>query len=275
MGLLKPEHNLRRHKLRSTIVVFGRARLLSPSQAREKLIALENRTRIQLDDQAVEADIRRARRQLENSRYYEEARRFGEIVSRRFQQEDHRDFVGVTGGGSGIMEAANRGAFDADARSIGFNITLPSEREPNSFISPDLCFQFRYFGPGNILFLLRCRALVAFPGGYGTLDELFEALTLMQTGKVGHTPIVLVGESFWRRAINFEFLLDGGMVDRQDIDLLEPTIRVDDEMNFKVGSKTFELTYLGPGHGNDLVAKVARHDNVAFVVDAVSPRRLF
>ena len=173
----------------------------------------------QPDDTSVEEAILYARRRLDYSRYYTEALRFSEIVSRRFQFHSRRDFVVVTGGGPGIMEAANRGAFDAGARSIGLNITLPHEQEPNSFISPDLCFQFRYFGLRKMHFLLRAKALVAFPGGYGTLDELFETLTLIQTGKVKRMPIVLVGEPFWRRAIDFEFLMEEGMIGRQDIDL--------------------------------------------------------
>ncbi len=119
------------------------------------------------------------------------------------------------------MEAANRGAFEAGMRSIGLNITLPREQEPNSYISPELCFQFRYFGLRKMHFLLRAKALVAFPGGYGTLDELFETLTLIQTGKVKRMPVVLVGEKFWHRAIDFEFLVDEGMIDSQDLDLFK------------------------------------------------------
>ncbi len=161
----------------------------------------------------------RARKQLEYARYYEEARRFAEIVSRHFQQRQRRDFVVVTGGGPGIMEAANRGAFDAGARSIGLNITLAHEQAPNPFVSPELCFRFRYFGLRKMHFLLRARALVAFPGGYGTLDELFEVLTLVQTGKMRRVPIVLVGAAFWRRAIDFEFLVEEGFVNAEDVEL--------------------------------------------------------
>jgi uncharacterized protein (TIGR00730 family) len=229
LELLKPVHYLRQQNVHSTIVVFGSARLLSPMQARANLVALEDRARANLvaledrarsqsGDPALETEISYARRQLEYSRYYEEARRFSKTVSRRFQQEGRRDFVVVTGGGPGIMEAANRGAFDAGARSIGLNITLPHEQEPNSYISPDLCFQFRYFGLRKMHFLLRARAMVAFPGGYGTFDELFETLTLIQTGKVRPMPVVLVGERFWRRVIDFEFLVEEGMISRQDLD---------------------------------------------------------
>ncbi len=201
--MLKPERQLRRHKVQSTVVVFGSARLVPERQAREQLAALEQRGLAQPADATLPAQIARARKQLDYARYYEEARRFAEIVSRHFQQRQRRDFVVVTGGGPGIMEAANRGAFDAGARSIGLNITLAHEQAPNPFVSPELCFRFRYFGLRKMHFLLRARALVAFPGGYGTLDELFEVLTLVQTGKVQRVPIVLVGAAFWRRAIDF------------------------------------------------------------------------
>mgnify|MGYP002712985163 CR=1 FL=1 len=214
LELLKPEHYLRLHNVRSTIVVFGSARLLPPDHAEAELAALEGRA-----DPALKTEIARARKQLEYSRYYVEARHFAKIVSRRFQKEGRRDFVVVTGGGPGIMEAANRGAHDAGERSIGLNITLPHEQVPNPFVSPELCFQFHYFGLRKMHFLLRARGLVAFPGGYGTLDELFETLTLMQTAKVAPMPVVLVGERFWRHAIDFQFLLDEGMIGQQDLDL--------------------------------------------------------
>ncbi|WP_337954848.1 LOG family protein [Sedimenticola selenatireducens] len=170
-------------------------------------------------DPALKAEIARARKQLEYSRYYVEARHFAKIVSRRFQKEGRRDFVVVTGGGPGIMEAANRGAYDAGERSIGLNVTLPHEQAPNPFVTPELCFQFRYFGLRNMHFLLRARGLVAFPGGFGTLDELFETLTLMQTKKVATMPVVLVGQQFWSRVIDFNFLLEEGMIDQEDLKL--------------------------------------------------------
>lgn len=219
LELLKPERYLRQHNIHSTIVVFGSARLLPPAQARAQLDALEQGAAESPGDPALPAEIAQARKQLEYARYYDEARRFADIVSRHFQQQQRRDFVVVTGGGPGIMEAANRGAYEAGARSIGLNITLPNEQAPNPFISPELCFQFHYFGLRKMHFLLRARALVAFPGGYGTLDELFETLTLVQTGKVGRMPIVLVGEPFWRRVIDFEFLVEEGVIARHDLDL--------------------------------------------------------
>ncbi len=221
LELLKPERYLRQHNIHSTIVVFGSARLLPPAQARARLAGLEERNAAQPGDPALMAEIAQARKQLEYTRYYEEARRFAEIVSRHFQQQQRRDFVVVTGGGPGIMEAANRGAHDAGARSIGLNITLPHEQAPNPYVSPELCFRFRYFGLRKMHFMLRAKALVAFPGGYGTLDELFETLTLVQTGKVKRMPIVLVGERFWRRAIDFEFLVEEGVIGQHDIALFK------------------------------------------------------
>jgi uncharacterized protein (TIGR00730 family) len=219
LEFLKPERYLHRQNVHSTVVVFGSARLVAEPQARMQLAALEQRARDNPSDALVPVQIVRARKQLEYARYYEEARRFAEIVSRHFQQQQRRDFVVVTGGGPGIMEAANRGAHDAGARSIGLNITLPREQTPNPFVSPELCFRFRYFGLRKMHFLLRAKALVAFPGGFGTLDELFEVLTLVQTGKVRRVPIVLVCSAFWRRLINFEFLVEEGLVDAEDVGL--------------------------------------------------------
>ena len=160
-----------------------------------------------------------AERQVRLSRYYVEAQRFAELVSLRFQQEDRRDFVVVTGGGPGIMEAANLGAYDVGARSAGLNITLPHEQTPNPFITPDLAFRFRYFALRKMHFLMRAKALVAFPGGFGTMDELFEVLTLVQTGKMPKLPIVLFGPEFWTRAVDFDYLVAEGMISPQDCQL--------------------------------------------------------
>lgn len=219
LELLKPENYLQRHHINSTVVVFGSARIPSPEQAQSILEAIEEQVRHRPDDEKINLAKSRACRDLRQSKYYEEARRFAQIISERFQIEGRRDFVVVTGGGPGIMEAANRGAFEANGRSIGFNITLPNEQTPNSFITPGLCFQFRYFGLRKMHFLLRAVALVAFPGGYGTLDELFEVLTLMQTGKMQRVPIVLVGKTFWQRAVDFSFFLEEGFVNEKDINL--------------------------------------------------------
>ena len=219
LELLKPERYLRRNKIQSTVVVFGSARVPSPQQAQATLADVQARTCSNPEDDRLPAAMARARQQVRQSHYYEVARRFAEIVSLRFQEEGRRDFVVVTGGGPGIMEAANRGAFDAGARSIGLNITLQHEQAPNPFITPGLCFQFRYFGLRKMHFLMRAKALVVFPGGFGTMDELFEVLTLVQTGKVSRVPIVLVGTDFWRKAINFDFLIEEGYIGAQDVQL--------------------------------------------------------
>ena len=195
LELLKPELALSRHGIRSTVVVFGSARMGRSGNA---------------------PDPARSRRQ---ARYLDEARRFAALVSRRFQQEERRDFVVITGGGPGIMEAANRGAWEVGARSVGLNITLPHEQAPNPFITPDLAFRFRYFALRKMHFAMRAKGMVCFPGGFGTFDELFEILTLVQTGKMAAIPIVLVGASFWRRVIDFDFLIEEGMISATDMTL--------------------------------------------------------
>ena len=220
LELLKPEEYMRRNHIESTIVVFGSARILPPEQAQAALRdATEHAARYPEDPQARQA-LARASRQVHYAHYYEEARRFSRIVSQRFQARSPCRFVVVTGGGPGIMEAGNRGAFDADALSIGLNITLPHEQEPNPYISPALCFHFNYFALRKMHFMMRARALVAFPGGFGTLDELFEALTLVQTQKMARMPIVLVGKSFWSRLVDFDFLVEEGMISADDRDLV-------------------------------------------------------
>jgi uncharacterized protein (TIGR00730 family) len=148
------------------------------------------------------------------------ARRFGQVVSAACQAQGEDDCAIVTGGGPGIMEAANRGAFDQGAKSIGLNIRLPHEQEPNPYITPELCFQFHYFAMRKLHFLLRAKALVAFPGGFGTIDELFDALTLRQTGRMQHIPIIMFGRAYWQRLIDFQFLADEGTINDEDLDLI-------------------------------------------------------
>ncbi len=220
LEMLKPEHDLREQGIASTVVVFGSARVVSEAQAQMALNAAEASAASKGDhDPANAAGLKAARHQLDQSRYYEQARRFSHLVSTRFQQEGRRDFVVVTGGGSGVMEAANRGAFEAGARSIGLNIILPHEQRPNPYISPELAFRFHYFALRKMHFLMRARGLVAFPGGFGTLDELFDVLTLVQTGKMPRIPIVLFGRDFWKRLIDFDYLVDEGYVSTDDLEL--------------------------------------------------------
>jgi uncharacterized protein (TIGR00730 family) len=154
------------------------------------------------------------------SRYYDEARRLGRLLARAPRGDDGHHLVVVTGGGPGIMEAANRGASEAGAPSVGFNIRLPAEQPPNSYITPHLALRFHYFALRKMHFLLRARALVAFPGGYGTLDELFESLNLVQTGAIRPIPIVLVGREHWRRTIDLDYLVSAGCIDAHDRDLV-------------------------------------------------------
>lgn len=216
LELLKPEWYLRNAKVRSTVVVFGSARLLPIDVAQSRLAELLNTVGEHPIDGGQQRVLAEARKCVEYAPYYEEARKFGALVSTRFQKEQRRDFVVVTGGGPGIMEAANRGAHDVDARSAGFNIQLPHEQTPNRYISEELCFRFHYFALRKMHFLMRAKAMLAFPGGYGTLDELFDVLTLVQTGKVPRIPIVLIGESFWHRAVDFDFLVEDGFISPDD-----------------------------------------------------------
>ena len=219
LELLKPERILREQGVHSTVVVFGSARVSDAATARDRLAVLEQRAGTMPGNSTLGRELVLARRRVEQARYYEEAQRFAQLISARFQQEGRCDFVVITGGGPGIMEAANRGAFEAGARSIGLNITLPHEQAPNPYMCPELAFRFHYFALRKMHFLLHAKGLVAFPGGYGTLDELFEVLTLIQTGKMQRIPVVLVGRDFWSRAVDFDLLLDEGYVSPSDLDL--------------------------------------------------------
>lgn len=216
LEFLKPERRLREEGVASTVVVFGSARLVPEEIARAECARLEHCARQTPGDVSLAVELQRARRQLHYAHYYAEARHFAELVSTRFQREGRLDFVVCTGGGPGIMEAANRGARETGLRSIGFNIQLPHEQRANRYLTSELSFRFHYFALRKMHFMLRALALVAFPGGYGTLDELFEVLTLVQTGKAKPLPIVLVGAQFWRRAIDFEFLEAEGMISADD-----------------------------------------------------------
>jgi hypothetical protein len=160
-----------------------------------------------------------AQRLLAKSHYYDVAREFGRLVGNSGPGSQRHDLVIMTGGGPGIMEAANRGAYDVGAKSIGLNIRLPREQYPNPYITPELCLRFHYFALRKLHFLLRAKALVAFPGGYGTLDEMFETLTLVQTRTIKPVPVVLVGERYWRQAFNVDFLVDEGVIDPEDREL--------------------------------------------------------
>jgi uncharacterized protein (TIGR00730 family) len=216
---LKPELIQREQGIQSTIVVFGSARLQEPDTAKHALHMAEEEAARAPNDPTHQQKVSIARRQLALSKYYDVAREFGRLVSSTCQIDGHCDYVIVTGGGPGIMEAANRGAADVKAKSIGLNITLPHEQHPNPYITPELSFQFRYFAIRKMHFLIRAKALVSFPGGFGTLDELFETLTLLQTGKTENVMVVLVGRDFWERLINWPWLIENGLIGQEDLQL--------------------------------------------------------
>jgi uncharacterized protein (TIGR00730 family) len=232
LELLKPELILREQKIVSTIVVFGGTRILEPRTAESQVKKIEAKLKRKPGDGALKKQLRIAKAIRAKSHFYDEAREFGRLVSEECQMRNEHQFVIVTGGGPGIMEAANRGAYDVGAKSIGLNITIPMEQEPNPYISPELCMQFHYFALRKMHFLLRAKALVAFPGGYGTMDELFEALTLVQTGVVKRLPIILFGETYWRKLIDFEYLVKEGTVDEEDINLFVYADKAIDAWNY-------------------------------------------
>jgi uncharacterized protein (TIGR00730 family) len=197
LELLKPEMELDARGITSTVVLFGGARIPRPEAAEEAKTA----------------------RLGEMARYYDEARTFARMVTERSVETGCTENVVVTGGGPGVMEAGNRGAADAGGCSIGLNIVLPHEQVPNGYITPELCFNFHYFGIRKMHFLIRARAVAVFPGGFGTLDELFETLTLIQTGRMERVPVLLFGESFWREIVNWDALADAGTIARDDLEL--------------------------------------------------------
>ena len=209
LELLKPELLMDEAKIGSTFVFYGSARIPEPSLA-DALVAGAS------DDR----QRRIAERLKAKSPYYEVARQLARLASKCECDEDgYRHFVVCSGGGPSIMEAANRGAAEEGHESIGLNIVLPHEQLPNGYVTPDLSFQFHYFALRKMHFLLRARAVAVFPGGFGTFDELFELLTLVQTGKVRPLPILLFGREFWEQVINFQALVDEGVIARHDLDL--------------------------------------------------------
>jgi uncharacterized protein (TIGR00730 family) len=219
LELLKPELELLARNIESTIVIFGSARIAAPVVARERRVAAEAASAAAPGDARLVWAAELARKLEHRSRSYEEARRFAHLVSSARRPDGQQRYVIVTGGGPGIMEAANRGAHEAGAISIGHNIVLPHEQAPNPYITPELCFQFHYFALRKMHLTTRARALVVFPGGFGTLDEMFEILCLIQTGKSRPMPVLLFDEAYWRRVVDFEFLAEEGMVDGHDLRL--------------------------------------------------------
>ncbi len=221
LELLKPELALNEHAVHSTIVVFGSTRIFERSVAAANLDEANSALAANPKRPELERRVACAERVLAKAKYYDAAREFARIVSAACQVPGNREYVVVTGGGPGIMEAANRGAFDVGAKSVGLNITLPAEQRPNPYITPDLCFQFRYFAIRKMHFLLRARALIVFPGGYGTLDELTDALTLRQTGRMQAIPIIMYSREYWKQVIDFQFLADEGMIEDEHFQLIQ------------------------------------------------------
>jgi uncharacterized protein (TIGR00730 family) len=203
LELLKTEMILTETGIVSTVVLFGGARIPEPGK----------------EAWAAKNEVQKARLE-ENSRYYDEARRFARLCSEYSAQTNFREFVITTGGGPGVMEAGNRGAHEVGAPTIGLNIVLPHEQAPNEYVTPDLSFNFHYFAIRKMHFLMRAKAVAAFPGGFGTLDELFESLTLMQTGRMKRMPILLFGREFWSRIINFEALSEEGVISPEDVNMV-------------------------------------------------------
>jgi uncharacterized protein (TIGR00730 family) len=219
LELLKAETLLRDHRVTSTVVVFGSARIVAPEEAQDRLREAQRAAKKSPRDARAEREVKRAESVLAKSRYYDQARQFGRLVSTMCEIEGRCDLVIATGGGPGIMEGANRGAFDVGAKNIGFNIDLPHEQEPNPYITPELCFQFHYFAMRKFHFILRAKALVVFPGGYGTLDELFDTLCLRQTNRMQAIPIILYGRDYWESVLDFGRMADEGVVDDDDLRL--------------------------------------------------------
>jgi len=219
LDYLKPQRLLTERNVAHTIVVFGSTRIAEPQAARRNREALTLALAAHPNDEALSNRLAIAERVEDKSHYYQVARDFGRIVGACGDKAIGGRIMVMTGGGPGIMEAANRGAQDADAESVGLNITLPHEQYPNPYVTPGLCFNFHYFAMRKLHFLLRARALVAFPGGYGTMDELFEVLTLAQSRKIDPVPVILVGEKYWRRAFDVDFLVSEGTIDAEDREL--------------------------------------------------------
>ncbi len=197
LELLKPQMMLDEHQIDSTIVLFGGARIPSPANK----------------------DTARTKTLADLSHFYDEARSFARLMTRKSIESEGREFVVVTGGGPGVMEAGNRGAAEEGGKSIGLNIVLPHEQAPNEYVTPELCFNFHYFAIRKMHFLMRARAICVFPGGFGTLDEMFESLTLIQTGRMQRVPFLLFGQAFWEKIINWDALADAGTISPQDLDL--------------------------------------------------------
>ena len=216
LEVLKPEIYLRHFGITETIVCFGSARVREDKQTRAQIATIEKQLAKNPKNKTLKKELEALKGRLKISRYYDEARKFGKLVVKHAGDR----FAIVTGGGPGLMEAANRGAFENGGRSIGMNITLPHEQHPNPYISHNLAFLFHYFAMRKLHLVMRAQAVVVFPGGFGTFDELFEIITLIQTGKKSKIPVILVGKTFWNEVVNIQALVSYGVIDQQDADSL-------------------------------------------------------
>ena len=221
MELLKAEKFMETAGIKSSVVVFGGTQVDPKDKAEARMEEAKEALAADPDDEEAQRQMVRAENVLKKSRYYEECREFARIVTE--YNKNHRDgeFFIKTGGGPGIMEAGNRGAFEAGGKSMALNIILPFEQRPNSYITPGLCFQFNYFALRKMHFLLRAKAIVCFPGGFGTLDELFTALTLRQTGRMQDVPIILYGKKYWDGIIDFQYLADQAVISDSHLKLFQ------------------------------------------------------
>lgn len=219
--MLKPELILKEHEIENTVVIFGSARIPDPEVAQKQLAEAEADAGRDSSNVVLARRAKIMRNIAANSKYYTEARKLSSIISRAGNALSDSRLVVITGGGPGIMEAANRGALDAGAESIGLNIVIPYEQKPNEYITPELSFQFHYFAIRKMHFLIRAIALVVFPGGFGTLDELFETLTLIQTKKIKPIPVLIFGKEFWDRIVNFNAMVEGGTISPEDLELFQ------------------------------------------------------
>ena len=221
LEITKPEKVIEKENIISTVIVFGGVHISEETISKRRLDDAEKLLSSNPESKSLKKNIEKLRNLHSLSYYYSEARELSKIISLDSKTENPHSHVIVTGGGPGIMEAANRGAFDAGCKSIGLNISLPNEQQPNSFITPGLCFKFNYFAIRKFHFVMRSAAAVFFPGGFGTLDELFELLTLRQAGMKRHIPIILFGRSYWEKVINFQFLSDMGLIGENDLSIFQ------------------------------------------------------
>ena len=215
----KTELTLNQHDIQNTVVMFGSARTSNPEMAAVRLLEAERLIKQQPNDVAIQRQYRLAKNRFKQSGYYQQAKDLARLITEQSILNNVPKLHIMTGGGPGIMEAANLGAHDAGGNSVGLNIVLPHEQQPNPYITPQLCFRFHYFAMRKMHFLLRAQALVVFPGGFGTLDEFFETLTLLQTKKIQSLPILLFGKEFWQRTFNFDVLVEEGMIEARDLSL--------------------------------------------------------